>query len=242
MGLLRRYLTASNYLSWPVVVVSACILVSGHLLDTPLNGTEHVLERSGLVLVTEALYFLVLWGCNRLFLRRFPESYRWLAVWATIAILSVVWGILFTCLLWLFGYTSLSDFVPRIFGWLLSLGVLTVLVTMAYGLVAESARHRRQRAELAARLRQLRSIRVERREADDAVIADIRAQLEETLAVGRDHSAGKTLSALRAAIDEIIRPVTRALQVQVADPELPLANTSARLLLISQESLKLGVK
>ncbi|MSW97876.1 MAG: hypothetical protein F2808_05770 [Actinobacteria bacterium] len=221
MSVLRRYLTTANYLSWPVVVASAGILLSGHFSDTPLNGTENVLERAGVLVVSQAIFFLALWGCDRLFLRRLPESYRWLAVWATIAILAAVWGILFTWVLWQLGYTPSFNFAPRISGWLLSLALLTVIVAMIYGLFAESAAHRRQRADIAARIRQLHSISAERQDADAAVIADIRAQLEETLALAPPDSPDKTLSALRAAIDEVIRPVTRALREQVAVPELP---------------------
>jgi uncharacterized membrane protein len=149
MEFFRRYLTAGNYLSWPVVVVSVGILLSGHLLDTPLNGTENIPQRSLLLVANQAAFFLMLWGCDRLVLRRIPESHRWLVVLGTISILAAGWGVAFTWQLWQLGFTPTFDFAPRIRGWLMSLSVMTVLVAMAYGLVAESARLQRKQADIA---------------------------------------------------------------------------------------------
>lgn len=214
MEFFRRYLTAGNYLSWPVVVVSVGILLSGHLLDVPLNGTENILRRSLLLVANQAAFFLALWGFDRSLLRRVPESYRWLAVWGTIVILAAGWGVVFTWQLWQLGFTPTFDFAPRIRGWLMSLAVLTAFVAIAYGLVAESARLQRQQIDIAERIERLRSLGVKRREADSAVIAGIRSQIEETLAPERSDSAEETLHSLRFAIDEIIRPVARMLAEQ----------------------------
>lgn len=218
MEFFRRYLTAGNYLSWPVVVVSVGILLSGHLLDTPLNGTENIQQRSLLLVVNQAAFFLMLWGCDRLVLRRIPESHRWLVVLGTTSALAAGWGVAFTWQLWQLGFAPSFDFAPRIRGWVMSLSVMTVLVAMAYGLVAESARLQRKQADIQERIERLQSFGAKRREADSAVIADIRSQLEETLAPGRTDSAEATLSSLRSAIDDIIRPVTQMLTQQAPDP------------------------
>jgi signal transduction histidine kinase len=211
MEFFRRYLTSANYLSWPVVLVSVGILLSGHLLDTPLNGTENIPQRSVVLIANQAAFFLMLWGCDRLVLRRIPEFHRWLALLGTIVTLAAGWGVLFTWQLWQLGFTPTFDFAPRIRGWLMSLSVMTVLVAMAYGLVAESARLQRRQADIAERIERLQSLGAKRREADAAVIADIRSQLEETLAPERTDSAEATLRSLRSAIDDIIRPVTQML-------------------------------
>jgi signal transduction histidine kinase len=100
----------------------------------------------------------------------------------------------------------------------MSLSVMTVLVAMAYGLVAESARLQRQQADIAERIERLQSLGAKRREADSAVIARIRSQLEETLAQARPDSAEATLRSLRSAIDDIIRPVTQMLTAQGPPP------------------------
>jgi signal transduction histidine kinase len=221
MEFFRRYLTTGNYLSWPVVAVSGGILLSGHLLDTPLNGTENIPQRSVLLLANQAALFFVLWGSDKLFLRRVPESYRWLALWGTVVTLAACWGVLFTWQLWQLGFAPTFDFAPRIRGWLMSLSVMTVLVAMIYGLVAESARLQRQQADIAERIERLQSLGAKRREADLAVIADIRSQLEETLSPGRTDSAEATLRSLQTAIDDIIRPVTQMLTEQ-GPPPTPL--------------------
>lgn len=218
MEFFRRYLTAGNYLSWPVVVVSVGILLSGHLLDTPLNGTDNIPQRSLVLVANQAAFFLMLWGCDRLVLRRIPESHRWLVVLATIGALAAGCGVAFTWQLWQLGFAPTFDFAPRIRGWLMSLSVMTVLVAMAYGLVAESARLQRQQADIQERIEALQSLGAKRREADSAVIADIRSQLEETLAPGQVDSAEATLSSLRSAIDDIIRPVTQILTEQAPGP------------------------
>jgi signal transduction histidine kinase len=218
MEFFRRYLTAGHYLSWPVVAVSGGILLSGHLLDTPLNGSENIPQRSALLLANQAALFLVLWGSDKLFLRRVPESYRWLALWGTVVTLTACWGVLFTWQLWQLGFTPTFDFAPRIRGWLMSLSVMTVLVAMAYGLVVESARLQRQQADIAERIERLQSLGAKRRYADSAVISSIRSQLEETLSPERTDSAEATLRSLRAAIDEIIRPVTQMLTAQGPAP------------------------
>lgn len=218
MDFIRRYLTSANYLSWPVVVVSVGILLSGHLLDTPLNGTENIPQRSLLLVANQAAFFLMLWACDWLVLRRISESHRWLALWGTVVILAAGWGVIFTWQLWQLDFTPTFDFAPRIRGWLMSLSVMTALVAMAYGLVAESARLQRQQADVAERIERLQSLGAKRREADSAVIASIRSQLEETLAQARPDSAEATLRSLRSAIDDIIRPVTQMLTAQGPPP------------------------
>ena len=218
MDFIRRYLTSANYLSWPVVVVSVGILLSGHLLDTPLNGTDNIPQRSLLLVANQAAFFLMLWACDWLVLRRIPESHQWLVLWGTVVILAAGWGVIFTWQLWQLGFAPTFDFAPRIRGWLMSLSVMTVLVAMAYGLVAESARLQRQQADIAERIERLQSLGAKRREADSAVIARIRSQLEETLAQARPDSAEATLRSLRSAIDDIIRPVTQMLTAQGPPP------------------------
>jgi len=218
MDFIRRYLTSANYLSWPVVVVSVGILLSGHLLDTPLNGTDNIPQRSLLLVANQAAFFLMLWACDWLVLRRIPESHQWLVLWGTVVILAAGWGVVFTWQLWQLGFAPTFDFAPRIRGWLMSLSVMTVLVAMAYGLVAESARLKRQQADVAERIERLQSLGAKRREADSAVIARIRSQLEETLAQARPDSAEATLRSLRSAIDDIIRPVTQMLTAQGPPP------------------------
>jgi signal transduction histidine kinase len=218
MDFIRRYLTSANYLSWPVVVVSVGILLSGHLLDTPLNGTDNIPQRSLLLVANQAAFFLMLWACDWLVLRRIPESHQWLVLWGTVVILAAGWGVIFTWQLWQLGFAPTFDFAPRIRGWLMSLSVMTVLVAMAYGLVAESARLKRQQADVAERIERLQSLGAKRREADSAVIARIRSQLEETLAQARPDSAEATLRSLRSAIDDIIRPVTQMLTAQGPPP------------------------
>jgi signal transduction histidine kinase len=218
MDFIRRYLTSANYLSWPVVVVSVGILLSGHLLDTPLNGTDNIPQRSLLLVANQAAFFLMLWACDWLVLRRIPESHQWLVLWGTVVILAAGWGVIFTWQLWQLGFAPTFDVAPRIRGWLMSLSVMTVLVAMAYGLVAESARLQRQQADIAERIERLQSLGAKRREADSAVIARIRSQLEETLAQARPDSAEATLRSLRSAIDDIIRPVTQMLTAQGPPP------------------------
>ncbi|GEM_PF-3124982 len=218
MDFIRRYLTSANYLSWPVVVVSVGILLSGHLLDTPLNGTDNIPQRSLLLVANQAAFFLMLWACDWLVLRRIPESHQWLVLWGTVVILAAGWGVAFTWQLWQLGFAPTFDVAPRIRGWLMSLSVMTVLVAMAYGLVAESARLQRQQADIAERIERLQSLGAKRREADSAVIARIRSQLEETLAQARPDSAEATLRSLRSAIDDIIRPVTQMLTAQGPPP------------------------
>ena len=218
MDFIRLYLTSANYLSWPVVVVSFGILLSGHLLDTPLNGTDNIPQRSLLLVANQAAFFLMLWACDWLVLRRIPESHQWLVLWGTVVILAAGWGVIFTWQLWQLGFAPTFDVAPRIRGWLMSLSVMTVLVAMAYGLVAESARLQRQQADIAERIERLQSLGAKRREADSAVIARIRSQLEETLAQARPDSAEATLRSLRSAIDDIIRPVTQMLTAQGPPP------------------------
>ncbi len=192
MKFFRRYLTTSHYLSWPVVAVSFGLLLSGHLLDTPLNGTENVPERSGLLVAYQALLFLVLWGCDRLVLRQVPEVIRWVGLWVTIAALAAGFGVVFTWQLWWLGFTASFDYPPRVRGWLISLALMSIVVAIIYGLVAESARLQRQQADISSRIDRLQSIGAKRLEADSAVIANIRAQLKEALAPGPGDTAEKT--------------------------------------------------
>jgi signal transduction histidine kinase len=229
VGFFRRYLTAGNYLSWPVVAASTLILLTGHLFDIPLNGTENVVERAGVLLAHQVLFFGVVWGCDRLFLSRIPEAFRWLAVWGTITVLAAVWGLVFAWALWQFELLPEFDSVPRIRGWILNLAMMSVLVAIIFGIVAESASHQRQRQDIAARLAQLNSLTERRQEADASVIADLRSQLEATLAPEPLDSAEKTLSALRSAVDEIIRPVIRLLNNQATLPELQHVATRPRI-------------
>jgi signal transduction histidine kinase len=220
MQLFRRYLTTKNLLSWQVVAVSVGILLSGHLLDTPLNGTENVPERAALLVANQAALFFVLWVCDRLFFHRIPESFRWVVLWGTVTLVAACWAVIFTWQLWQLGFTDTFDFAPRIRGWLMSLSVLTVVVALFYGLVAESARLQRQQSDIQDRIAKVRSMGARRKEADSAVIADIRSQLQDMLAPGPGDSAEKTLHALRSAIDEIIRPMTKTLNEQGSAPDL----------------------
>jgi len=199
--------------------ISAVMLLAGHLVDTPLNGTENAIERSVILLLSQALFFFVVWGCDRLFLRRLSYYYRWLAVWATMATLAAIWGILFSWILWQLGLAPSFNFVPRINGWVSNLAVITVLVAVVYGLLRETASLRREQEDIEARIEKLNLVNQEQRETDAAVIQGIRSQLEEVLGSGSD-SPQNTLGALRIAIDEIIRPVTRKLSEQLAGVQI----------------------
>lgn len=221
MEFFRRYLTSAHYLSWPVVALSVGLLLSGHLLDTPLNGTENVPERAALLVANQAAFFLVLWGWDRLVLKRLPQTIGWVGLWGSITALAAGCAVAFTWQLWQLGFAASFDYAPRIRGWLISLAVMSVVVAIIYGLVAESARLHRQQADIAERIARLESMEAKRLEADAAVIADLRAQLEEVLAPGPGDSAEKTLHSLRLAIDEIIRPVIQMLGNQSALPVTP---------------------
>lgn len=223
MEFFRRYLTTAHFLSWPVVALSVGLLLSGHLLDTPLNGTENVPERAALLVANQAAFFLVLWGWDRLVLRRVPETIRWVGLWGSIAALAAGFALAFTWQLWQLGFAAAFDYAPRIRGWLISLAVMSIVVAIIYGLVAESARLQRQQTDVAKRIARLESMEAKRLEADAAVVADLRSQLEEVLAPGPGDSAEKTLHSLRVAIDEIIRPVIQVLGNQGALPVTPEA-------------------
>jgi hypothetical protein len=229
MELLRRYLTIGSYLSWPVVLVSSGVLVYANFLDVTLNGTENVLGRLTLLLATQAGYLLLVWACGHIFIGKISESYRWLALWLTIVALSVCWGIVFAWTLWQLDLTPDFDAVSRIRGGVLNFAVLTVVVSIIHSLFAEGHRNRQERALIAQRISELNTVNRRRQDYDTSLLAGVRSQLEVALDPRAQDSAEATLKSLRLAVDEIIRPVIRALGDQVNLPDTPEVRSKNRI-------------
>lgn len=210
-----RYLTISNVLSWPVIFVSTVSILFGNLVDSSLNGTENIPLRVFLVLLTQAFFFGALFLSNRLLIRRFVEASRWIVLWISIAVLSMVRATLYSLLLEACGSDGLTGLGPRVLAGLSNLALLMVLVTVIYGMLTETALQRRQLSANRQRLIELQDEIAGQKDQNEVHLERVRKELAETLAPELLDTPENTLTALRSSIDEVIRPLTQSLNQQI---------------------------
>jgi hypothetical protein len=214
MSLLRRYLTSANVLSWPVILLISLFTVSANLGDTSLNGTEFVAERIALVLGGQALFFLGIWVCDRLFIRRITNPSKWLALLGVILGFAFLRGVVYAEVALLLGIATELKLLPRIFSSMTTLVFLLMIITLMYGLVTESANQRRQLKSIRKQIADLETQQTHQREMNAELLQSTLSRLEKSLKPDLLDTPERTLSALRSSIDEVIRPITQTLNSQ----------------------------
>lgn len=199
-------------LSWPVIGITSLWLVFANLVDTSTNGLGHVWERIAFVLGTQAVFYGALILSNELVLRRISSSKRWLALWITISLLAVSRGFLLA-FIWLeVGLaTELSPWSRAIAG-LTNLAILMVFITIAYGMLVETGKSRRQLEAIHNKLITLKNEFIENRAAQNQqIIENVRKRLAAALSPELLNTPQQTIDSIRTSIDEVIRPLTRTL-------------------------------
>jgi signal transduction histidine kinase len=214
MNLLRRYLTSANVLSWPVILLISLFTVSANLGDTSLNGTQFVAERIALVLGGQALFFVGIWVCDRLFIRRISSAFQWAALLSCIVGFAILRGVFYAEVALLLGLTAELFLFPRILSSMTTLVLLLLIVTLIFGLVFESANQRRELKSIRQRIAELETRRTHQREMNVALLESTLSRLEKSLEPGLLDTPERTLAALRSSIDEVIRPITHTLNRQ----------------------------
>lgn len=214
MKILSTYLTAQNVLSWPVMVLISLFTVTANLGDTSLNGTAFVVERVLLVLLGQVIFFLGVLLSDWLLIRRVPEPFRWIVLLAVIVVCAALRGVVYAVIALAIEISPELYLWPRILGSMTTLVVLLVIITVTYGLVAESARQRRQLKSIQQRIAGLKSEQLQRQEMNAVLLENTITRLKKSLAPDLLDTPEKTLSALRSSIDEVIRPITLTMNQQ----------------------------
>lgn len=214
MKVLSRYLTSKNVLSWPVIVLISLFTMTANFGDTSLNGTGFVTERVFLVLLGQVIFFLGVLLCNWLFIRRVSESFRWIVLLAVIVICAAIRGVVYAVIALAIDISPALYLWPRILGSMTTLVVLLLIITVTYGLVAESARQRRQLKNIQVRIAGLKSEQLQQQEINAVLLENTLTRLKESLAPDLLDTPEKTLSALCSSIDEVIRPITLTMNQQ----------------------------
>jgi signal transduction histidine kinase len=214
MNLLRRYLTSSNVLSGPVILLISLFTVTANLGDTSLNGTQFVTERVALVLGGQALFFFGIWVCDRLFIRHISSASRWMVLLGVIVGFATLRGILYAAAARLLGLTTELNLLPRILSTMSTLVLLLLIVVVIFGLVVESANQRRELKSIRRRIAELKTRRTHQRERNAALLKQTVSQLEQSLSPELLDTPERMLSAFRSSIDEVIRPIALALNRQ----------------------------
>jgi signal transduction histidine kinase len=214
MNLLRRYLTSSNVLNGPVILLISLFTVTANLGDTSLNGTQFVTERVALVLGGQALFFFGIWVCDRLFIRHISSASRWMVLLGVIVGFATLRGILYAAAARLLGLTTELNLLPRILNTMSTLVLLLLIVVVIFGLVVESANQRRELKSIRRRIAELKTRRTHQRERNAALLKQTVSQLEQSLSPELLDTPERMLSAFRSSIDEVIRPIALALNRQ----------------------------
>jgi hypothetical protein len=214
MKLLRRYLTSANVLSWPVIFLISLFTVSANLGDTSLNGTGFVTERIALVLGGQALFFSGIWLSDRLFIHRITSSFKWLALLSVIVGFAALRGVVYAEVALALGIAAELSLLPRVFSSMTTLVLLLMIITLMYGLVIESSNQRRELKSIRKRIADLETQRTRQRELNAELLQSTLSRLENSLRPDLLDTPERTLAALRSSIDEVIRPITQALNSQ----------------------------
>lgn len=209
---IARYLTLKNVASGPVALIMSAWLVFANLVDSSTNGLGNIVERILIVMGTLSLFYLALWLCDVVIIRRIPQKNQWLALWIAIALLAMGRGWLFAVIWQQLGYTQELALWSRSIAGLINLAVLMVFITVAYGMLREAAQDRREVVASRARLIALRNDSVQNRAAqNEALLERVRSRLADALSLDLLDTPENTVNSLRSSIDEVIRPLTRTL-------------------------------
>ncbi|MGV1034836.1 MAG: hypothetical protein ACOYBP_06415 [Microbacteriaceae bacterium] len=187
-----------------------------NMIDPANSTTTHYGLRIVVVLLLQALLFVMLWLLNVIWIRRIRLEWRWLALLLSIIGFAMLRGAALGVALYFFGVTSVPVILPRIIAGLVNHAIFIVVIAVATGMLTESAQARRQQVMARARLVDLREQATRRQvEHNREVIEGVRSQLAASLLMEVTEPAEAVLSKLRQSIDEVVRPLSRSLDSAV---------------------------
>lgn len=211
------YLRPANLLSWPVFLVTLTWSLFIHFLDGANASMGHVGERFVMLLLLEAVMFGLLWVAGRAArgLSRIPMI---IAMLSSIVVATLARGAMMAVILWWIGAVPQIELALRMSTSLVNIGSATILATVTTGQVRS---HAETSSRLLAEQSRLRWLRAQAqdvvRRVDEELVQSITSQLQSMVAPIRGTLAAPALEILRAAIDEVVRPLSHRLSNQEQD-------------------------
>lgn len=213
MRSLWRVLTPANLLSWPVFLVSFGITAAIHLTDARVVAAGIGWPRLVALVIAQVVLFIAL------AVGTLPLRYARGAVlpWGTLFVIlcaAALRGWAFDAVLVALDGTAASAAGYFIATSLVFLGLILPLLTIVVG---ETRRRRTARAQLIADQESLRALARQTTQAAEVTDAEAVAVIQQRLldAISPANAATEAtvvLATLRAAVDDVVRPISRALE------------------------------
>lgn len=214
--------SARSLLSPLMFWVSVVVAFGLNFGDAVNGGNGYWLERLALVTGLQAALFGAIWLSYVTVIRHLPAIVRPTMLliaylgFASLRGIALGWG------LYLVGASPEVIIATRVLSSIVQAILVTVLAT-SYGILTNNAELGRDLALAQAQLRQLAE-RVEsrRREDNSALVESVTARLARDIDVSRDDTPDAVLSRLRTSIDDVVRPLSRAIDAGIGDlPAIP---------------------
>ena len=221
MNLFARAFTVRSVVAWPTLIVAVSWAIVANLGDSAYNGMKFPIQRALLVAGLVCMQFGLTWLIDRMLLLRLNDRARAIGLLAAFCVAGWLRGAGVALMMFVIGATP--DLMLS--GRMIAATIQTLeiaLFAFAYGALLTNARQLRELRGVRERLGQLAEQASAVRAADDvALVSQVRSQLRNRLNWADDATPHDILDTLNRAIDELVRPLSRALSVPVAIPEPP---------------------
>lgn len=238
-----RLLTPANVLSWPVVIVSTIWALLMHVTAPNIPATIAPGGRVVAAVAAQAALFAAVW-LGSLLVRRLQGAVGGGAMLAIIVAAATLRGVVFDLLL------VAVDAVPQgQLGYRVSASVvnMTIGVGLMSVAVGEVRAHRATTAKLLADRARLQELTERagrsRQQTDERLVGAIQRELLAAVAPMSGGDAASALSALRTAIDDIVRPMSQRLARQdgsAAPAPAPVPRVRLNWRVTLREALRIG--
>lgn len=221
MNTFARAFTVRSVVAWPTIAVAVVWAIVANLGDSAYNGMSFPLQRALVVSGLVLLQFGLTWLIDRTLLRRLSSRPRAIALLTTFVLTGWIRGTGIAVLMFAIGASPDLMVAGRIIA--ATIQTLEIsLLALAYGALMLNARQLRELAATSAQLAALAEQADAVREADDsALIERVRNQLKASLRWASDATPDEVLSTLNRSIEELVRPLSRALTEDVSVSEAP---------------------
>lgn len=211
MNTFARAFTVRSVVAWPTILVAVIWSIVANLGDSSYNGTQFPLQRGLIVALFVLSQFGLTWLADFVLLRHFGTRTRALGLFVTFIAAGWLRGVGIALAMFAIGASPEVMLAGRIIAASIQTFEISLLA-LAYGVLIFNARQLRELSTASAQLTLLAEQAAAVREADDvALIEQVRAQLRKSLNWADDATPDDVLATLHRSIDELVRPLSRAL-------------------------------
>lgn len=216
----ERGLSRGSLLAWPAVTFGLSWAILANFGDAAYNGTGYLVVRAVSIIVLVAAQFALTWLVDKWLFKRISPRLHTISLLITFIGFGILRGIGVSAMMFFVGATPEWAVGPRILAAVFQ-SVVVAMVAASYGTFTSNASELRNLEAVNNHLVQLANHVTHANEKEDKILLEkVRAQLRKEISWSEDALPEQVLSKLGTSIDDVVRPLSKAL-TQPSEPVLP---------------------